>query len=66
MEKSTTEVKAKRTFMLKAKTTISLGIVIAVLIAIWTGIRSGAIIGIFYFFILTFILWAMAKAKRWI
>jgi len=52
--------------MLKAKTTISIGIVIAVLIALWMGIRSGAIIGIFYFFILTFVLWAFAKAKRWI
>ena len=52
--------------MSKAKTTISIGIVIAVLISIWMGIRSGAIIGIFYFFILTFILWAIAKAKRWI
>ena len=52
--------------MLKAKTTISIGIVMAVLISIWMGIRSGAIIGIFYFFILTFLIWAIAKARRWI
>ena len=52
--------------MLKAKTTIGIGIVMAVLVALWMGIRSGAIIGIFYFFILTFVLWAIAKAKRWI
>ena len=52
--------------MLKAKTTISIGIVIAVLISTWMGIRSGAISGIFYFFILTFLIWAIAKARRWI
>jgi hypothetical protein len=52
--------------MLKAKPTISIGIVVAVLIAVWMGIRSGAIIGIFYFFILTFLIWAIAKARRWI
>jgi|GEM_PF-1333974 len=52
--------------MLKAKTKISIGLAIAVLISIWMGIRSGAISGIFYFFILTFLVWAMAKARRWI
>ena len=52
--------------MLKAKTKITIGIVIAVLVSIWMGITSGAISGIFYFFVLTFLVWAMAKARRWI
>ena len=52
--------------MSKAKTTISIGIVIAVLVSIGMGIRSGAISGIFYFFVLTFLIWAIAKSRRWI
>jgi len=60
------EAHRERGPMLKAKTKISIGLAIAVLISIWMGIRSGAISGIFYFFILTFLVWAMAKARRWI
>jgi hypothetical protein len=52
--------------MLKAKTKISMGIAIAVLISIWMSFTSGAISGIFYFFILTVLLWTIAKARRWI
>jgi hypothetical protein len=52
--------------MLKAKTRISIGLVTAVLVSVWMGVRSGAIIGIFYFFVLTFFVWAIAKARRWI
>jgi len=52
--------------MRKAKLIISLGIVLAVVISIGMGLTSGPIIGIFYFFILTFIIWAIAKARHWI
>jgi len=52
--------------MLKPKIKIGIGLVIAVVISIWMAITSGAISGIFYFFILTFLVWATAKARRWI
>lgn len=52
--------------MLKPKIKIAIGLVIAVVISVWMGARSGAINGIFYFFILTFLVWATAKARRWI
>jgi hypothetical protein len=48
------------------KIKISVGIVAAFLVSIWMGITSGPITGIAYFFILTVLLWAMAKARRWI
>ena len=52
--------------MLKPKIKIAIGLVIAIAISIWMGARSGAINGIFYFFVLTFLVWAMAKARHWI
>lgn len=52
--------------MLKAKIKISIGIGIVFLISIWMGITSNPISGIYYFFILTVLLWAIAKTRRWI
>ncbi len=52
--------------MVKAKIKISMGIVIVFLISIWMGLTSNPISGIFYFFILTVLLWAIAKTRHWI
>jgi hypothetical protein len=52
--------------MLKVKTKISIGIAIVFLISIWMGITSNPISGILYFFILTVLLWTIAKTRHWI
>ena len=50
----------------KAKVVIGIGIVVVLVISIWTGIASNPISGIASFFILTFLLWAVAKNRHWI
>lgn len=50
----------------KAKMIISLGIAIVMLISILMGITSNPLNGIAVFFILTVLLWAMAKTRHWI
>ena len=52
--------------MLKTKIKISVGIVMVILISIWIGITSNPIAGIFSFFVLTVLLWAIAKTRHWI
>ena len=52
--------------MLKAKTKIISGLAAVLLISIWMGLKSGPIQGIFFFFVLTVLLWAIAKTRRWI
>ena len=56
----------RRGHMLKAKTKIISGLAAVLLISIWMGIKSGPIQGIFFFFVLTVLLWAIAKTRRWI
>jgi hypothetical protein len=52
--------------MPKVKTKISIGIVIVLLVSIWMGISSNPMNGIAVFFLLTVLLWAIAKTRRWI
>lgn len=52
--------------MQKAKAVIGIGIVAIVAVSIWMAIASNPISGIAFFFILTGLLWALAKTKRWI
>jgi hypothetical protein len=52
--------------MLKAKTKIRVGLLLVVLISIFGAIASGALHGVAYFFILTVLLWAIAKTRHWI
>jgi len=52
--------------MLKAKAKIIGGLAAIFLISIWMGVKSGPITGIFYFFVLTVLLWAIAKTRHWI
>ena len=48
----------------KTKILVALGAI--VLISIWVTITSSALHGISFFFILTVLLWAVAKTRRWI
>jgi len=52
--------------MLEPKAKIGIGIVLAVLISIWMSIASNPLSGIASFFILTLLLWAIAKIRHWI
>lgn len=52
--------------MLKPKTKILSGLAAVLLISIWMGLTSGPIHGIFFFFVLTVLLWAVAKTRHWI
>jgi hypothetical protein len=52
--------------MLRAKTKIIGGLAAVLLISIWMGLSSGPIHGIFFFFVLTVLLWALAKTRHWI
>lgn len=52
--------------MLKKKAIVGLGLVIIIVISIWMGITSGPISGIAVFFILTLLLWAIARVRHWI
>ncbi len=52
--------------MPNVKTKISIGMAIVLIISIWMSIASGPIRGIFYFFLLTVLLWTIAKTRRWI
>jgi len=52
--------------MLQAKTKIISGLAAVLSISIWMGLASGPIHGIFFFFVLTVLLWAIAKTRRWI
>jgi hypothetical protein len=45
---------------------ISVALVAIVLISIWVSLTSSALHGISFFFILTILLWAVAKTRRWI
>ncbi len=52
--------------MTKPRAVIGLGILGIVALSVWMGIASGPINGIAVFFILTGLLWAVAKTKHWI
>lgn len=52
--------------MSRPKAVIGVGIVTIVAISIWMGIASNPISGIVFFFVLTCLLWAIAKTRRWI
>lgn len=48
------------------KKKIIIGIAIVVLASAWIGISSNPLEGIAVFFVLTVLLWALAKTRRWI
>ncbi len=52
--------------MSKAKSIIGIGLVVIVAISVWMAFASNPIIGIAFFFILTGLLWALAKTRHWI
>ncbi len=52
--------------MSKRKTVIGIGIVLVLVISIWMSIASNPISGIAVFFVLTGLLWALAKTRHWI
>jgi hypothetical protein len=52
--------------MLKPKAKIVIGILTVIAFSIWMSITSNPISGIASFFILTFMLWAIAKIRHWI
>jgi len=52
--------------MRRAKAVVGIGMVTIVAISIWMGIKSSPISGIAFFFILTVLLWAIAKNRHWI
>jgi hypothetical protein len=45
---------------------ISVALVAIALFSIWVSLTSSALHGISFFFILTILLWAVAKTRRWI
>lgn len=49
---------------MKKKIIIGLGVVL--MISIWIGVSSNPLEGTAVFFVLTVLLWAIAKTKRWI
>lgn len=52
--------------MSKAKSIIGVGLVVIVAISIWMAFASNPVTGIAFFFILTGLLWALAKTRHWI
>ncbi len=52
--------------MSKAKSIVGVGLVVIIVISIWMAFASNPIIGIAFFFILTGLLWALAKTRHWI
>ena len=52
--------------MPKRKIAIVIGILAIIAISVRVAITSGAIDGIAFFFILTCLLWVIAKARHWI
>jgi hypothetical protein len=52
--------------MSRAKKKIIVGLAIVFLISIWVGVSSNPLDGTAVFFVLTVLLWALAKTKRWI
>jgi hypothetical protein len=52
--------------MSKAKNVIGISLAVIVAVSIWMAVASNPIIGIAFFFILTGLLWAMAKTRHWI
>jgi hypothetical protein len=48
------------------KKKIIVGIAIVVLISAWIGLSSNPLEGMAVFFVLTVLLWAFAKTRRWI
>jgi hypothetical protein len=52
--------------MPKPKAKIGIGIVSIVLISIWMSVASNPMSGIASFFILTLLLWAIARIKHWV
>ena len=52
--------------MRRAKATIVIGIVMIIAVSTWMGFASNPISGIAFFFILTCLLWVIAKTRHWI
>jgi hypothetical protein len=52
--------------MPKAKAVIGIGMVVIIAVSICAGLTSSPISGIAYFFVLTVMLWALAKVRHWI
>lgn len=52
--------------MKKARTTIGLALVAIVAFSFWMGVASSPLHGIAVFFILTCLLWAVARIRHWI
>jgi hypothetical protein len=50
----------------RTKQKIRFGLALVLLISVGMGLASGFMSGIAYFFILTVLLWAIAKTRRWI
>jgi hypothetical protein len=50
----------------RTKKKISVGLALVLMISAGMGLTSGVMSGIAYFFILTVLLWAIAKTRRWI
>ncbi len=48
------------------KKKIIIGLAVVVMLSIWIGVASDPLNGIAVFFVLTVLLWAVAKTKRWI
>jgi hypothetical protein len=52
--------------MTKRKVVIVAGIVLITAISIWMGFASDPLNGIAFFFVLTGLLWTVAKTRHWI
>jgi len=50
--------------MLRVKKKIIIGLAAVMIISIWVGVSSNPLEGIAVFFVLTVLLWALAKTRR--
>ena len=52
--------------MAKPKRIIGIGLFVIVAVSIWMAFAANPIVGIAFFFILTALLWALARTRHWI